>query len=84
MSLQEQWEQWVASRPEVVQRLIQKFPPGSRYLIEDRMHFLVGYTEGGGLLISTTNPYEDYEKAVKTADTLCAECLDNLKIEEET
>lgn len=76
--LDEQFEEWVASRPPVVQEMIKKFHPRthSKFMIEDTMYFLLGYQENGMLIVSKINPHESedsYKKAIKAQEFICAE-----------
>jgi hypothetical protein len=73
-------EEWIASRPKEIQELYKKYPIGTTFLLEGKKLFLVGYqetTDRPGFLVSETDPYEDYEKAISTNFYLCGDCVDD-------
>lgn len=82
------WAQWLATRPQAVQRLAEKYPPGTRFRCHGRIMHTISYEEYAnrtvGLGVSATNPGENYALAVATRETVCACCLpqlDTLRIE---
>lgn len=70
-----EWQEWIASRPECVQRLIQEFPPMTRVIVDGRMLFVFAYTESDEILVSPINPSVDYEGAVASKEVICAKHL---------
>ena len=73
---QEAFVEWLATRPPEIQLLAEKYPPTTLITIKGEAHYMVGYDEGGSLLVSTTNPDEDYDKAVGSLEWICPSCLD--------
>jgi hypothetical protein len=59
------WEQWVASRPESVQKLAKEFPPGTRIKVRGQLAYLIGYTEGDSLIFSIIDPNRDFDKSMR-------------------
>ena len=76
------YKKWVASRPDCVKKLIEKYPLEThwRFSIDDEIFFLLGYTEDAMLIISRINPNVDYKNAMKNKEYLCAEHLTDHKI----
>lgn len=66
---------WLATRPGVIRKMAARNPPGSTVTIDGEVLFVVSYYENGGLGVSTTDPAVDYEGAIRTRLTVCAECL---------
>ena len=66
---------WLAERPESVQRLADKFPPGSTVNVNDEEVHIVGYTEGNELIVSKIDPYLDYNASMASRETICADCV---------
>lgn len=69
------WQNWVASRPLVVQLLIKEFPVGTTTEINGVKMHLTGWTEDDFLTFSHIDPSVDYEGAVKTRVHICAKHL---------
>ncbi len=65
-------DEWLASRPESVQKLIAEFPLGSVFNVKDTTLYLLGYTENDMLIVSEVNPSVDYEGANENKKYLCA------------
>lgn len=62
-------DEWFASRPAIIRKLAEEFPPGSSFLIDGREMFLLGYGEAEAgkdcmLVISEIDPSVDYDAAV--------------------
>jgi hypothetical protein len=73
---------WLKTRPKIVQEMAAKYPPNSIITAKDEDLYILGWTEGGDLICSTTSPSVDYEKAMETKIYICSCCLeqiDNLK-----
>ena len=70
--MSELFKAWLKTRPESIQRLAAEFPLGTTFGIGDKKAFLVGYNEGDMLILSYTDPYNDYEKATTEQFYLCA------------
>lgn len=64
--------EWIASRPESVQKLAAEFPLGTSFDVRGETLYLVGYNEDDSLIVSRFDPYEDYEAAVGSQQRLCA------------
>lgn len=73
-------KEWLESRPIIVQELAERFPPSSIVIVNNEPFYVVGYTEGeqADLIVSRTNPNEDYEKAVATRERVCADCVSKM------
>lgn len=56
--------EWIASRPESVQRLAAEFPLGTVFKVRGENLYLVGYNENDTVLVSRIDPYVDYDGAV--------------------
>lgn len=72
------YQAWLASRPEVVQRLAHQFPPGTRVHLDGDLHWVVGWDEGGLLILSPINPSVDYDAALAAKVYLCPDHLEPL------
>ena len=72
------WEEWLATRPEVVRQMARRYPPGTKFRIHDEVMHVMSYEESGGLSVTATDPAEDYEKAVAERQPLCKCCVGNL------
>lgn len=70
---------WLQGKPAIIRQLANRFPyPGRRFIFEshgDRNLWLLGFTEGGMLIMSTVDPVEHYEEAQKNPVYVCAEHL---------
>lgn len=64
--------EWIASRPECVQKLAAEFPLGSSFKVRGETLYLVGYNENDSLIVSRFNPAIDYEAATSSQQYLCA------------
>jgi len=59
-------EEWLKDKPESVKELARRHPLGTVFVIRNVRHYLMGYLDGGeGLILSTVNPGEDYDKAIE-------------------
>lgn len=67
------WANWIASRPESVQKLAKDFPLGTRAGMEGKTFYLIGYTEEDMLIFSEINPREDFDGAQENKVYVCAE-----------
>ncbi len=65
-------EEWIASRPACVQKLITEFPLGSTFYMNEKVMYLLGYTEGDMLIVTPVNPSRNYEKANACKEYVCA------------
>jgi len=74
------YAEWLASRPPLVRQTLQRFPPMTLVVIDDRTHFVIGASEDGDLLISPINPHDDYEGALDAVVTICAADLKGLRV----
>ncbi len=63
---------WIATRPQCVQRLAEEFPVGTVVGIHGRKLYLIGWTEGDELILSSIDPFADYEGATAAREYLCA------------
>ena len=69
------WAQWLATRPECVQKLAVEFPPNTVVGQPSGNHWVIGWTEDDKLIISGINPNENYEGAMANKKYLCASHL---------
>lgn len=77
--LREDFEVWLATRPESVHAVARRYPPGTKFLSRiGTVFYVVSYTEDGGIRVSETDPCEDYAKAVATRREVCRDCLQKL------
>jgi hypothetical protein len=65
---------WFDSRPEPIQRLMFRCPPGSWLEIHGRPAFVVSYAQDG-IFMSHTNPSTDHKKALAERFFVCADHL---------
>jgi len=77
----EEFQIWLKTRPEIIQKLGKEFPIGSLILHEGEELFLVGYRENGGLLVSKYNPSIEYELAVEEKFPVCPSCVEKLELD---
>jgi hypothetical protein len=71
-------EEWLASRPESVRKLLAEFPMGTEIMIDDRPWWVIGATEDDILVISPVMPSDDreqYEAMMRLRKRLCADHL---------
>jgi len=81
--LKKNLEQWLATRPETVQRTARRYPPGTRFNMHGRVMHVISYEEDGGLSVTPLDPSEDYKGAVAQRQPVCPCCvaqLDAIKI----
>jgi hypothetical protein len=63
---QEQFDDWLATRPDSVQKLAKEFPLGTTFQFageEGPTLHLIGYTENDWLIVSRVDPFQDCEAA---------------------
>lgn len=53
---QAEYEAWVASRPEAVQKAIAEFPFGTMFLAGRVPLYLIGFSDDGNLIVSCVDP----------------------------
>lgn len=60
------WRLWLKDKSQVVRDLAKKYPPGTALEVGHNKTLLhvVGYSDGGCLLVSHTDPCVDYDKAI--------------------
>lgn len=70
-------EEWIQSRPPAVRKLALEFPLGTRISFheEGELFYVIGYTEGGDLVVSKIDPDKDFAAAVANKELLCAHCI---------
>lgn len=66
------FEAWAASRPEQVQALIRRFPNGSLFLVNNQVHYVIGWTENDKLILSPVNPVLEFKRAQDEKIYICA------------
>jgi len=71
------YDEWVATRPQKVRNLIDKFPLGTIVVLDGEPHLLLGYTEAGQLMLSPmldcANSEESFLYAGATCKYVCAD-----------
>ena len=72
------FDDWIATRPECIQGLADRFPPRTVLRLPDGATvYVVGYAEmkdsAPWLHISEIDPLEDYEQSIATMELLCAD-----------
>ena len=52
-------EEWIATRPPIIQDLVKRFPPDRLYLLKTSNHrvTITAYSEGGTLTVDVTGKY---------------------------
>lgn len=73
------FEEWLATRPECVQELAKIFRPMDMVIFGGAVYYVIGYTEDDMLIVSKTNPAEDYEKALVDREFFCVKHLKTLE-----
>lgn len=71
----ERLKAWLATRPQAIQDLAKEFPFDTRFLCNGKVLYLVGYAEPEQLIVSETDPYDDYDAAVKGQFHMHAQCV---------
>lgn len=74
-------DSWYLDLPEDVKKLVDKYPPGTYWLYEGRIVYVVGYTEGKngeaiGLKMSKWHPMKEYYEAINDSFYVCNDCLE--------
>lgn len=69
------WRYWLSTRPPRVRRLAQKFPPGTKVVLDDRSHHVLGYSEDGKVIVSAVDPTVDYAGARAAKEYVCGHHL---------
>jgi len=72
------YEDWLASRPASVQALAKRFPIPGRIIIDGTAHYILGYSEPDGLILSPINPGIDYHGARANLVEICGDCLNDI------
>jgi hypothetical protein len=71
-------EEWLASRPESVRKLLAEFPMGTEIMIDDRPWWVIGATEDDILVISPVAPSDNtaiYNEMMRRRKRICADHL---------
>jgi len=71
-------QEWLKTRPPCIQALAAEFPLDYLVLLDGRVHYILGYTEGDMLMLSPVDPGVDYEAAMARMIYLCASHLRGL------
>lgn len=66
------YEEWLQTRPPVIQALAREFPPHTSIVVEGESHYVIGWNEEDMVIISPVNPSEDYAGAVAAQQYVCA------------
>lgn len=68
-------DQWFKTLPEHIQPLAREFPLGQRIQDDERLVWVIGYTDGESLIVSPINPAEDMAQAMFYKEYMCAQCV---------
>jgi len=71
-------EEWLKTRPKVIQELATKYPPGTKFQTGDGDVFVVAYNEDDSLSVSRIDPREHYDAAVATRFRICIDCIEKI------
>jgi hypothetical protein len=66
------FQEWLATRPECVQKLAARHRLGARYNVDGVTHWLIGYTENDMIIVSPIDPSVDYDGANENRVHICA------------
>lgn len=60
---------WLANRPPIVRTVLTRWPPGCRFIVNDhpRIFWVMGARDDGQLIVSSVNPFLDYDGACDRA-----------------
>jgi len=75
-------DDWLKTRPKIIQQLATKYPPGTKLQTPDGDVFIVSYFEDGSLSVSRIDPEEHYDAAVATRFRICTDCIEQINHEE--
>ena len=74
-----EWEEWCRDRPPSVRQALIKFPPGTVVEDHDKVwHYVIGYQDDGGLLVTKIDPQLAWDAAVADAKPMCSCCMKTL------
>jgi hypothetical protein len=79
MTHEENFEDWLKDRPDIIKQLAKKYPPGTCFNLHNQFMWVIGYNEDGGLSITSIDPHINYQEAVKQKIHVCKCCLDKLE-----
>lgn len=72
-------DEWLEGRPQAVKDSAYKYPPGTKFLLHDRIMHVISYDEEGGISVTPVDPGHDYEWALAERVKICSCCLHNLE-----
>lgn len=58
-----------------MQKLVAEFPIGTTFGMKGKLWYLLGYTESDELIVTTTNPADNWEEANDIKEYLHAQCV---------
>lgn len=77
------FDEWLSDRPEEVQALARKYPPGTKFRIHNRVMHVVSYQEydnsGPGVVVSPIDPAVNYQRSIEARMPVCPCCEHNLE-----
>ena len=73
--IQNALQAWLDTRPERVRRLAAEFPLRTLVNMRGVLFFVIGYTEDDSLIVSQTDPSDNYDAAMADRQYVCAEHL---------
>jgi hypothetical protein len=68
-------EEWIASRPPSVQKLAREFPISTTFSVDGTILYVIGYDEGGLIILTHIDPAVDYDTAFENRVYIHADCL---------
>lgn len=69
------FQDWLATRPPVIQALAREFPINTYFVIGGRHMHVLGWNEGDMVLLTPFHPAEDYDAARVACQHVHAQCL---------
>lgn len=72
------YNHWLKSKPRCVRRLLARFPPMTRVILDGTVHYVLGCNESGQLIVSHLNPARFYELAQQECKYVCAHHLERV------
>lgn len=66
---------WLGTRPESVRKLAAEFPPGTAFDFEGERWYVLGYNENDRVIMSSIDPYENYDDSLGSTCRMCAQHL---------
>jgi hypothetical protein len=65
-------ERWLETRPPAIRRLAAEFPLSTLIELDGVTHYVMGYGDGGILILTPVDPMRDYDRAMDERVHVCA------------